>query len=213
MKNSLITFAAACLLFVAGPSFATTKSVSHQLDLNGISHIELSHSVGNLRIERSDSLSNGVAMGQLTGTIKAGKKGWFRGSEDITNINLDLTNRGDTLHIVFEHDNAEADYVLTIPAVASLSIKLGVGNLVAALTAASTEIKIGVGNAELTTDLASIGAINLATGVGDTGITGVLQQHTARAIVTSKTQATGPGHNLLNVKVGVGNASLELIHQ
>jgi len=210
MKNILIALATAATILLAAPAFADNKSVSHNIELSGINHIEIQHSVGNVRIERAQE-SNITAMAQLTGTIKAGNKRWFRRSEDLANINFDISTRGDTLYIVFEHDNAEADFVLTIPAVESLSVKLGVGNLVAILADQDTNVKVGVGNADLTAQLESIGAISLNTGVGDTRVTGTNQQNTTRAIVTSKVQASGQGSHPVEVKVGVGNASLDLL--
>src|SRR5690554_2529152 len=124
------------LLFVAMPSFAGSKSVEHAFSFAGIEHVELKHSVGNVRIVHSDNASQA----QLTGTIKGNSNGWFSRSEDISNVDFDITVEGDTLRITFDQDNAAADVVLTIPAVASLSIKLGVGDLQAAL--ASDEVSV-----------------------------------------------------------------------
>ncbi|RUO39847.1 hypothetical protein CWE15_08825 [Aliidiomarina taiwanensis] len=203
----ILSITLSALLFVAMPSFANSKSVEHALSFSGIEHVELKHSVGNVRIVHAENASQA----QLTGTIKGNSNGWFRRSEDISNADFEITTDGDTLRITFDQDNAAADLVLTIPPVASLSIKLGVGDLQAALTSDNTRIKLGVGNAELTAQLADVGNVTLATGVGDTHVSGTANQTTSRAIVTSDTQAMGMGSSLVEVKVGVGNANLKLM--
>ncbi len=228
MKSHIIILATAVALMLAAPALAAQKSINHDIDLNGINHIEISHSVGSVRIQRTTEATMAeiehiteaavshlehtpeITKSQLTGTIKGNSKGWFRGKTDITDINFHISNRGDTLYIVFDHDHAEADFVLTIPALTTLTIKLGVGNLVAELEDTITKIKIGVGNADLTAALASMGSILMTTDVGDTQVTGTDQQTKTRAIVTSKVQAYGEGQNSLETNVGVGNASLKL---
>lgn len=203
----ILSLSLAALLFIAMPSFASSKSVEHALSFSGIEHVELKHSVGNVRIVHTDNASQA----QLTATIKGNSNGWFGRAEDVSNADFEITTDGNTLRISFKQDNAAANMVLTIPAVASLSIKLGVGDLQATLASDNTGIKLGVGNADLTAKLADIGKITLATGVGDTHVSGTTNQTTTRAIVTSDTQAMGMGNSPIEVKVGVGNANLKLM--
>lgn len=206
MKSTLIALTAVILFLLNGPAFGASKSVQHDIELKGIRHIDISHSVGNIRIVRT----SGSEAAELTGVIKGRSKGWFRGTKDVTNIDFDISKQGDTLYIVFDQKNTEANFTLTIPILEQLTINLGVGNVSAVISDSESEINIGVGNAALTASLHAMGSIAMDTGVGNTHISGTNNQNTTRAIVTSSVHGKGEGNNSLGVNIGVGNSNLKL---
>lgn len=206
MKSTLIALTAVIVFLLNGPAFGASKSVQHDIELNGVRHIDISHSVGNILIARA----NDPGTAQLTGTIKGRSKGWFRGTKNITNTDFDIAKRGDTLYIVFDPENAEANFTLTIPPLEQLSVHLGVGNVSATLYDTKTEINIGVGNAALTAPLSTMGVITMDTALGNTNISGTQNQSTTRAVVTSSVNGHGEGNNTLEVNIGVGNSNLKL---
>src|SRR5690554_6625470 len=206
MKGTFITFAAVVGFLLASPVFGAVKPVHHEIELNGIRHIDISHSVGNIHIVPATDSNTA----QLEATIKGRSKGWFRGIKDVTDTDFVISKRGDTLYIKFDQDNTEATFTLTIPMIEQLSIHLGVGNVSGALYIAKTDINIGVGNADLTASLATTGYITMNTALGHTHVKATQQQNTTRAVVTSSVKARGEGGYPLDVNVGVGNSSLNL---
>ena len=181
---------------------------SHDFDLDGIEEVEFRSTVGSFEIipTRGDEL-------RVVLEIEGNKRGFFRRSTDVSDMDLESRERGDTLILEFEEENANANWIVEMPRTSSVertSIQMGVGEVNVEIGGTELEVELGVGDVDINAPEDSVGRINLNVGVGDASMRGgEVIDHDAM-FISQSIEGEGNGTFDMEVDVGVGDISVRL---
>lgn len=177
----------------------------YSFDLSGIREIEFHASVGSLRILPADGEKV-----ELVLAIEGKDGGWFRGTRDVSDVELLSEVRGDRLILEQTEEHTNTEWTVRLPAVALTTIDMGVGEIVAEFNATELSIELGVGDVEVSAPLASAGRVDLEVGVGEATLKGGRRVETQRRMVSQQVHGEGEGALDIDIDNGVGNIDLEL---
>jgi hypothetical protein len=178
----------------------------HSFDASGIERLTVEHGVGSILLVPADGGNIEVEL-----RIEPQQNGgWFRRTPDVSDMDLESRMRGDRLTLSFKEKNVSSHWVIRLPALRELSMNTGVGEVSGRLPPMAATVHVGVGSVHLEAERATAGAIDLSAGVGDTRITGGAETEQRRAFVSSESSGRGDGENAIWIKVGVGDAAVQL---
>jgi hypothetical protein len=178
----------------------------HRFDRSGIERLIIEQGVGSIRLEPADGDDVEVEL-----RIEPQRNGgWFRRTPDVSNMDLQSGKRGDVLTLAFKERNVASHWVVRLPALTELVIDAGVGQVAGRLPSMTARINLGVGEVDIGVERNAVGAVDLSVGVGETRITGAVEEKQQRAFVSSQSSGRGDGANALWIKVGVGEVRVDL---
>jgi hypothetical protein len=201
--------ASICLLLAFSISIACADTeVTRQHTFNGddIGSIRFDINVGTLQVEPSDTGDIEVSM-----TISAEQRGWFGRTPDINNMDLRSSQQGDRLRLSFNEKNVKTEWLVKVPDLDQVDIKLGVGTVEVHMPTFAVYVDLGVGTINLQANASEIDTVDLSVGVGDTQVFGGNNTESHRAMVSSETSALGNGAYVIKARAGVGDVTAELL--
>ena len=181
---------------------------THDLDLEGIEEIEFNNSVGSFEVVLSDSDDMGITV-----EIEGQKKGFFRRTTDVSGMDIEVEERGNTLFITFEEKKANADWFITLPRTANLdrmSVDMGVGEVEMEIGETELDVELGVGEVFVQAPGNSVGRVYLNVGVGEASLRGGEIIEDESAFISSSVRGEGNGNYDIEVDVGVGDVDIRL---
>lgn len=181
---------------------------THSFDLQGVTELEFSNSVGRFEIVPVDGDEMRIVL-----DIEGERGGFFRRKVDVTDMDLDVKERGDTLFLSFDEKDTKAEWLVEMPRRTSIdrtSIQMGVGEVRAEVGTTDLNVELGVGEVNIEAPLASVGRVNLNVGVGDASIRGGEIINSESAFISKRIRAEGKGAYPLEVDLGVGDVSVRL---
>lgn len=186
-------------------AFAADRVIRvHNFDLDDFDELEINNSVGSidLRLVEGNEIRIEVDI--------AGEDRFIRRDVQVDDVDVEVRMRRDKLTLTIDEDDVKADWYIELPAVSEIEINMGVGEIDVEIGASSLDIDLGVGDIDIEAPLATVGEIELSTGVGDTSIRGADSVDYSRAVVSSESEAYGEGDLPIAAKVGVGEVSVQL---
>ena len=181
---------------------------THSFYLEGVEELEFSNSVGSFEIVPVDGEEMRIVL-----DIEGERAGFFRRHVDVTGMDLEVKERGDTLFLSFEEKDANAEWLVEMPRSTSIkrtSIQMGVGEVRVEIDATDLNVELGVGEVNIEAPLASVGRVNLNVGVGDADIRGGEIIDSDSAFISRRIRAEGNGTYPLEVDLGVGDINVRL---
>ncbi len=184
----------------------TEVTRQHTFEGHDIGSLRFDISVGTLRVEPSDTDNIEVSL-----TITAEDRGWFRRTPDVEKLDLRSSRQGDRLRLSFNEKNVKTEWVVKVPDLDQLDIELGVGTVDVFMATFGITADLGVGTINLQVEASEVDTVDLSVGVGDTQILGGHNTESHRAMVSSETSAMGSGPHLIKARAGVGDVTAELL--
>ena len=178
---------------------------NHSITLDDIQEMEISNSVG-----RIDLVQTEVDQIRVVLEIEGKKKGFFRRSVDVEDMDLEIKQRGGTLFLSFDEKNTNAEWTVEMPSVERTIIQMGVGEIVLDISDTDLDVELGVGDVNINAQEQRVGRINLNVGVGDARIRGGEVLDSESAFISKSIRAQGSGDKDLEVDLGVGDVSIRL---
>lgn len=181
---------------------------THNFDLDGIEDIEFNNGVGRFEIIQT----NGDEMRVML-DIESEKKGFFRRSADVSDMDIEVKERGDRLYLSFEEKNAKAEWIVEIPKSAKIertSIQMGVGEVEVEIGETELEIELGVGEVFVEAPESSVGRVDINVGVGDASLRGGEILDRDSVFISKSINGEGSGNFSLEVDLGVGDVDVRL---
>lgn len=207
-------------LTLASPASTKTKT----FEAKSIHTIVLMADVGTVRVEPSPADVIEVRV-----TLRPKRNTGFSTLPDVNIINMTATVSGGRLTLDVKEKNVEESWVLRLPRkmLSALELRVGIGEVSVTNHAQQLQLDLGVGDA---TVLAPIGAVNVSVGTGNVlvktslnnagavdGAAGVghvslkgLNVSMKSHMIGGKVSGKGRGHHPIQVKVGVGDAKIEI---
>lgn len=193
-------------LFTASPAFARGEIVrDYSIDSEGIETIEIRAGVGDMRLRRSDGDTVSVRL-----AIEGSRRGVLRRRVDVSDMELEIDRQNGRLTLRFEPSGAKADWVVELPDLPDVQIRLGVGEIRGELPGSDSKVQVGVGNVELDVPKDAVRNAHATSGVGSAEIIGGDTTEASRNLVTESSRSEGPGEHDVRVEVGVGEIVLRL---
>jgi hypothetical protein len=182
-----------------------TAVKEYSFPLTDIERIELHGAVGSMHFILGTSSQVKVVL-----EIEQKDNGWFDDDIDVDDVELNSRVRNRQLELEQTDDDLKIEWTIELPAVAETEIKLGVGEISGELGATQLTVDLGVGEVDLELSLATVGDIDLDTGVGDANLRGTDNKELTKHMVSQKIRGKGNGTHALEVEVGVGEIEVEL---
>lgn len=204
----------------------TTKAVEHHISMFGVTDVRISVAVGSVYITETEGDEAGLRV-----EFEGRRQGLFRRAKHVSDMDIELQVRNDTLHIAFEEEKVTAKVFLSLPADRVLDIEIGVGALDTKIGTAELKASVGVGEVIIRQPESEIGPITAKTGVGDiliyaphkttghisiaagvgaTRIEGATEYQASRTLVSSVASGRGQGVNAIHADVGIGEVGVIL---
>lgn len=181
---------------------------THFFDLDGIEDIEFSNGVGRFEIIQTNDDEMRVML-----DIESEKKGFFRRSADVSDMDIEVKERGDRLYLSFEEKNAKAEWIVEIPKSANVertAIQMGVGEVEVEIGETELEIELGVGEVFVEAPESSVGRVDINVGVGDANLRGGNILDRDSVFISKSINGEGSGNFSLEVDLGVGDVDVRL---
>lgn len=179
---------------------------THRFDLKGVSEVEIRNGVGRVEIIPATGDEMSVIL-----DIEANRHGhFFRPRRDVSGLDLESRERGDTLILEFEEHDVSADWVVEMPRVDRTDIDVGVGEVRLEIENTELDLRVGVGEVRVEAPVASVGKVRLNTGVGDASLRGGEVLDDRSSFISKHVRGEGEGDLSLDVEVGVGDISVRL---
>lgn len=202
---TIVTLGLTLFLFMAPLSYANNGKVTHTFDLGGIENVVINNAVGEVTLRTS---SSNEAKVEVTFEVKG--RGFFRRKPDVDNLDIETWQHNSTLALSFKENNVNAAWVITLPAVTNIEIQQGVGTINAVIGASHLTVDLGVGDIKVTAPLASVGKVDVSSGVGAARISGSDKVETRRRVVTESADLRLDGEFNIDATVGVGDVEVRL---
>jgi hypothetical protein len=148
--------------------------------------------------------------------IEGNRTGLLQRKRDVTDIELAQHLDNGELKIELtedDFDDLEVHWTIEMPAVATTSLNLAVGQLIARVGATELDVNVGVGQASVTAARIDTGHIEASAGVGSATVHGANRSDSQRAFVSENVDGFGEGDFDIEVNVGVGEASVFLVDE
>jgi hypothetical protein len=148
--------------------------------------------------------------------IEGNRTGLLQRKRDVTDIELAQHLDNGELKIELtedDFDDLEVHWTIEMPAVATTSLNLAVGQLIARVGATALDVNVGVGQASVTAARIDTGHIEASAGVGSATVHGANRSDSQRAFVSENVDGFGEGDFDIEVNVGVGEASVFLVDE
>jgi hypothetical protein len=148
--------------------------------------------------------------------IEGNRTGLLQRKRDVTDIELAQHLDNGELKIELtedDFDDLEVHWTIEMPAVATTSLNLAVGQLIARVGATELDVNVGVGQASVTAARIDTGHIEASAGVGSATLHGANRSASQRAFVSENVDGFGEGDFDIEVNVGVGEASVFLVDE
>jgi hypothetical protein len=148
--------------------------------------------------------------------IEGNRTGLLQRKRDVTDIELAQHLDNGELKIELtedDFDDLEVHWTIEMPAVATTSLNLAVGQLIARVGATELDVNVGVGQASVTAARIDTGHIEASAGVGSATVHGANRSDSQRAFVSENVDGFGEGEFNIEVNVGVGEASVFLVDE
>jgi hypothetical protein len=148
--------------------------------------------------------------------IEGNRTGLLQRKRDVTDIELAQHLDNGELKIELtedDFDDLEVHWTIEMPAVATTSLNLAVGQLIARVGATELDVNVGVGQASVTAARIDTGHIEASAGVGSATVHGANRSDSQRAFVSENVDGFGEGEFNIEVYVGVGEASVFLVDE
>ncbi|EAR28668.1 Secreted protein containing internal repeats [Pseudoalteromonas tunicata D2] len=196
--SSLTLIAALCSQQAIADS---EKRIAETLTMTKQQSLSINFPVGSLEIEAGDSDQLEIEI-----DLKPKNSGWFSSSADLSSITLDKKITDNKISLEVDKDDLQQEWTIRLPRTAALDVHLGVGSIEINNFANSADIEVGVGSVRIDTTLDDFKNIQLSSGVGDTRVSGLVNEiKEQRKLVSSETEYRGAGQYNLNIEVGVGD--------
>jgi len=210
MKKLMLMSVGVLLMTVLVTSAKADEHVSrtHIFDLDGIEEIEFSNGVGRFEISQTNEDEMRVML-----DIESEKKGFFRRSADVSDMDIEVKERGDRLYLSFEEKNAKAEWIVEIPKSANVertAIQMGVGEVEVDIGETELEIELGVGDVFVEAPESSVGRVEINVGVGDASLRGGEILDRDSVFISKSINGEGNGNFSLEVDLGVGDVDVRL---
>ncbi|PCJ42686.1 MAG: hypothetical protein COA71_04050 [SAR86 cluster bacterium] len=205
MRKIIVILITMSCLYGVNTYAADRVSRNHSFDLEDINEIEINNSVGSieLRLVEGDEL-------RIEVEIEGEDRAFFRRRVDVDDVDVEIRTRGDKLILTIDNDDVKADWTIEMPVVSAIEINMGVGEIDVEIGASRLDIDLGIGKVDVTAPLATVAAVEISAGVGDTRIRGTDSVENSRVIVSSESEVMGEGDFSISAEVGVGEISIEL---
>ena len=195
------------LLLALSISVATAEERRHhQFHLSDISTLELNVRAGTILVEHSDSDYIDIVV-----LITEEDKNWLGRSVDLSAMDIEVSNVDSALQLNFDYKGVSTDWIIKVPELRKIEINAGAGTVDINMVRADLNANIGVGTIDLRLSKAAFGDMELASGVGDTSVSGAISAESRRAFVSSDVRARGTGDLTLRANVGVGSVDAALL--
>ena len=210
MKKLMLMSVGVLLMTIPVTTAKADDSITrtHTFDLDDIEQIEFSNTVGRFEI-----IQTNADVMRVTLDIESEKRGFFRRSTDVSDMDIEVKERGDTLFLTFEEKNAEAEWLVEVPDSARLDriiVQMGVGKVELEINDTELDVKLGVGDINVEAPEDSVGRIDLNVGVGDATLRGGDIINNDSVFITKSIRGEGNGSNDIEVDLGVGDADIRL---
>ena len=122
----------------------------------------------------------------------AGTFAWAANNEVTRTLDVDLDNGELKIELTEDDfDDLEVHWTIEMPAVATTSLNLAVGQLIARVGATALDVNVGVGQAAVTAARMDTGHIEASAGVGSATLHGVNRSDSQRAFVSENAEGFG----------------------
>lgn len=204
VKMALCTLGLIALWAAASVSVAEEHR-EHEFAGDQVQHLTIENSVGEIVVRASEDDTIRVAV-----ELEGNRSGIFRRKTDVSDMDISSREQGDRLLLSMDEDDVNARWVVYMPAMESLTLDLGVGNLRVENIEADISIDVGVGNAEVVSREDWLGDFDASVGVGGISVHGVSSYSSKRQVVAEQGQGKGTGSHALTIDVGVGDIDLNV---
>jgi len=206
LTNKVISTLVLGLLALPAVANETTATREHGFPAAGVTRLIIDNRVGSVTIKPGTSENYSAVV-----KLKGNRHGLLRKVKPVTGLDITSRAKAGALHLKFNEDDVNADWVLTLPASApaEISVNQGVGRVRIDAPASALKVDLGVGDAEVTSLRSNAGDIELTVGVGAASVTGLPAKSKASG-VASNVATKGDGDNDIAVTIGVGDAAVRL---
>ena len=207
---TLMSIGVSIMLIMSNLAQASESEVVrlHDFDMSKFTHLEISNGVG--AIEMIQGTGDNL---QVEVEIEGNRQGWLRRIKDVSDVDLEVRERRNTLFLSLEEDDVKAQWTIRVPAGMTLEnthLTQGVGEVFVDSPSSPLFIKLGVGEVDVEFPELQAGRIDLRTGVGEVRIHGGDIINRKKAMVTESVLAEGQGSMAVEVQLGVGEINLDL---
>ncbi|RUO32083.1 hypothetical protein CWE12_03585 [Aliidiomarina sedimenti] len=193
----------ALLLVSVSALAADTVVRNHQIDGSETRRLTVENAVGTIQIKAADDDQIRAEV-----ELEGQRHGIFRRKKDVSEVDIEINQRGDQLTLALHEDDVQGNWTLYIPDFEAVSVQLGVGSLEVDEVSAGFSIEVGVGSVELSMPQQALGAFEGNVGVGGISQSGLQNYSSNRAVVTESAEGHGLGNYSVTIEVGVGDITL-----
>lgn len=134
----------------------------------------------------------------------------FFSDANLDAVELRAEQNGNRLDLVVpEQDNVKLTWRIKMPQVASVTIDLGIGEVIGEMDAADLDVDIGIGELDVIL-VGEVADVKADVGIGDVNIEGAMKQQKERAFISASGNAEGRAQARVNVDVGIGEANITI---
>ena len=206
-RRAATTLSLAMALSLASPlALAKSEKVIEEVfEVGNIEQLVLDAGVGTVDVLPSTD-------GKIHVYVKVTESdSWVLFGNDPDDAELTVKQRGERIRFSLTEDDVGEEWQVAVPALASVSINLGVGEAKIKDINSDIDLDVGVGQATVRALAANFGKAKLESGVGETRIRADSgRESNQRAMVSDESVWTGSGEHRIDIDVGVGEASVTL---
>lgn len=193
-------------LVITAPAIASSEAERHyRFDSQNVRTLNIDNAVGQLQIKSSTDNEIRVEM-----RLEGKRGGLLRRKADVSDVELDVRERGDQLYLKFQQDKVQADWVVYMPELEKLKVHVGVGTADIELANTELELRVGVGTALIHGNKNFVGQFSGSAGVGAVSVNGLDNYSSQRRVVAEDAKGSGNGDKDIKVEVGVGDIKFNL---
>ncbi|RUO25368.1 hypothetical protein CWE09_01125 [Aliidiomarina minuta] len=206
LRYFLTTLVILAVFVTLGQASASSEAERHyRFESQNVRVLHIDNAVGQLDIKRSTDNEIRIEV------VFEGKRGGLlRRKTDVSDVELNVRERGDQLYLEFQQSKVQADWVVYMPELDALHVHLGVGTADIDLGDTGLELQVGVGTALINSHKNFVGQFRGSAGVGSVSASGLDNYTSQRRVVAEDAKGTGNGDKDINVEVGVGDIKLSL---
>lgn len=206
IKHFSTTLVLLASFVTAGPAIASSEAERHyRFDSQNVRVLHIDNAVGQLEIKSSTANEIRIEM-----VLEGKRSGLLRRKADVSDVELEVRERGDQLYLKLQQDKVQAEWVVYMPALEKLRVHLGVGTADIELADTALDLNVGVGTALIRGNKSFVGQFNGSAGVGSVSVSGLDNYKSQRRVVAEDAKGAGYGDKDISVDVGVGDIKLHL---
>lgn len=193
---SLITLS----LYLPLVQAASSKTITQQFDVAGLTRLELEISIGELDVEIYDGQQVAIEI-----MLEAERRFFGLRAGSVDTIELATNTSQTTLYLGIDEQDVEQHWIVQVPRHLAMMVNIGVGDVRIEKLENSLDMEIGVGAVRVDVIESAFGVIQLSTGVGEATIQGMQSRaDNERNFISADAYFEGEGEHHITIDLGVG---------